>query len=88
MEHRFSIRVSALLQDESELATVSLDHGLVLWDLSTAGEKRRLLGPKAHLALSVSPLSGLLLTGSVDRHVRLWDPRSKEGSQVRGHLER
>lgn len=42
-----------------------------------------LQGPKGHLCVAVSPLSGLLLTGSVDRHVRLWDGRSREGSSVK-----
>ena len=33
--------------------------------------------------ISFSPLNGLIAAGSCDRHVRIYDPRSQEGSIVK-----
>lgn len=38
------------------------------------------MGQKAFLSLSWSPLSNTILASSADRHIRLYDPRSTEGS--------
>lgn len=39
-----------------------------------------MVGQKAFLSSSWSPLSNTLLASSADRHIRLYDPRSSEGS--------
>uniref|UniRef100_A0A914WDY1 Ribosome biogenesis protein WDR12 homolog n=1 Tax=Plectus sambesii TaxID=2011161 RepID=A0A914WDY1_9BILA len=66
-----------------EVITASWDHSIIVWDLELAGQQSSLVGTKSFTSVSVSPISGNLLTGSVDQHVRLWDPRSKEGSMVK-----
>lgn len=44
------------------------------------GIKNEIVGQKAYLSSSWSPLSKTLLASSADRHIRLYDPRSTEGS--------
>lgn len=63
--------------DTAEVITCSWDHTIVLWDLELAGQKQTLAGSKALTSVAYSPLNNSLITGSCDRHVRLWDPRSK-----------
>lgn len=63
--------------DVAEVITSSWDHSLILWDLELAGQKATLAGNKAFTCLSYSPLNSSIITGSCDRHVRLWDPRCK-----------
>lgn len=43
------------------------------------GIKNEIVGQKAFLSASWSPLSNTLITSSADRHIRLYDPRSSEG---------
>lgn len=42
--------------------------------------KNEIIGQKAYLGASWSPLSQSLITCSADRHIRLYDPRSTEGT--------
>lgn len=44
------------------------------------GIKNEIVGQKAYLGASHSPLSKTVITCSADRHIRLYDPRSTEGS--------
>lgn len=48
--------------------------------LQLCGLKQEIIGQKAFLSASYSSLSKYLITSSADRHVRLYDPRSSEGS--------
>lgn len=42
--------------------------------------KHEIIGQKAFLSVSWSPLSQMLIASSADRHIRLYDPRSSEGT--------
>lgn len=44
------------------------------------GLQNEIVGQKAFLSTSWSPLSNTLITSSADRHIRLYDPRSAEGA--------
>ncbi|OQV13082.1 Ribosome biogenesis protein WDR12-like protein [Hypsibius exemplaris] len=67
----------------SEIITASWDHSIKIWDVELGGMSRQLDGTKAFLSISYSPLSKLLISGATDRIVRLYDPRSNEGSIVK-----
>ncbi|MFH4977946.1 hypothetical protein AB6A40_004655 [Gnathostoma spinigerum] len=82
--HRDAIIGAAWLPDsEKEVCTASWDHTLRIWDLELAGEKNSLSSTKSFTSLSICPTSCLILTGSVDPVVRLFDPRSHDGSLVK-----
>jgi len=76
--------------NSSQVATVSWDHTIILWDLELAGTSQNLVSNKPFTSISLNKSNGLVLTGSADPVVRLWDFRSHEGSIVKnsfcGHL--
>ena len=65
-----------------EVATCSMDNTIRIWDIETSEAKQTLPSSKAFLNIAYSPLNNLILSGSSDRHIRLWDPRSESGSNV------
>lgn len=66
--------------DNHVVSSASMDHTIKLWDAELCGIRHEIVGQKAYLSSSWSPLSNTLLTSSADRHIRLYDPRSTEGS--------
>uniref|UniRef100_A0A7E4V2I6 Ribosome biogenesis protein WDR12 homolog n=1 Tax=Panagrellus redivivus TaxID=6233 RepID=A0A7E4V2I6_PANRE len=77
-------------QNAKQVVTVSMDHSIIVWDLELAGFVSRLQGQRAFTSLSLNPTNALVITGSTDDKVRLWDLRSNEGALVKevyhGHL--
>ena len=66
--------------DSNDLASVSWDHTIKIWDMELGGLKSELVGSKAFFSCSYNPGQGSLLATSADRSVRLYDPRSGEAS--------
>jgi len=68
---------------EGDLASASWDHTIKIWDMEMGGLKTELVGNKAFFSISYSNLNRTLLASSADRSVRMYDPRSQEGSLVK-----
>ncbi|KAL1512498.1 hypothetical protein ABEB36_002081 [Hypothenemus hampei] len=77
--HKESISVTKWVDDHT-VCTASMDHTIKFWDCELFGIKNEIVDQKAFLSASWSPLSKTLLASSADRHIRLYDPRSTEGT--------
>ncbi|KAF2893661.1 hypothetical protein ILUMI_12516 [Ignelater luminosus] len=77
--HKESI-VAIQWSESDTICTASMDHTLKLWDAELCGLRNEVVAEKAFLGASWSPLSRTIITCSADRHIRLYDPRSTEGS--------
>lgn len=66
-----------------ELATCSMDNTIRIWDIELSEAKQTLVGSKAFLSISYSPTNNSIISGSCDRHIRLWDPRCSDGNMVK-----
>ncbi|XP_054166134.1 ribosome biogenesis protein WDR12 homolog [Oppia nitens] len=66
----------------ANISTCSMDNTIRIWDIEVAENKQTLTSNKAFLAISYSSFNTCLITGSCDRHIRLWDPRTSSGSLV------
>ncbi|XP_059472358.1 ribosome biogenesis protein WDR12 homolog isoform X2 [Neocloeon triangulifer] len=69
--------------EEGEMISASWDHTIKTWDAELGGIKVEIVGNKSFFDLSWSPLTRTAITASADRHVRLYDPRSTEGTLVK-----
>ncbi|XP_017772479.1 PREDICTED: ribosome biogenesis protein WDR12 homolog [Nicrophorus vespilloides] len=70
----------SMWSDDKTICTSSMDHTIKFWDAEMSSIKSEIVGQKAFLSLSWSPLNNMVLASSADRHIRLYDPRSIEGS--------
>lgn len=77
--------------NEQSLLTSSWDHTLKIWDLAMEGVKSEISGNKSFFDISYSQLNGLIITASADKNLRLYDPRSNQGTVVKntflGHTQ-
>jgi WD40 repeat protein len=78
--------------DGRQLATVTRDDRVYLWDLRTNSPSHVLKVPtddwRAHPRAAFRPTGGLLATGGADGVVRLWDPVSGvQRAALRGHQD-
>uniref|UniRef100_A0A914YH22 Ribosome biogenesis protein WDR12 homolog n=1 Tax=Panagrolaimus superbus TaxID=310955 RepID=A0A914YH22_9BILA len=69
--------------NSKQVVTASMDHNIIAWDLELAGFVTRLNGARAFTSLSLNPTNGLIVTGSADNKIRLWDLTSQEGAMVK-----
>ncbi|XP_068143594.1 ribosome biogenesis protein WDR12 homolog [Drosophila tropicalis] len=80
--HRESISAVQWI-DTSTLLTTSWDHTMKIWDLSLEGIKTEISTNKSIFDASYSNLNRLIVTASADKNLRLYDPRTNQGSIVR-----
>ncbi|XP_033335271.2 ribosome biogenesis protein WDR12 homolog [Megalopta genalis] len=69
--------------DKMEIITCAWDHTIKVWDSELGGIKHELAGNKSFFDIDYSPLNRSVITASADRHIRLYDPRSTEGTLVK-----
>lgn len=74
--HKENISAVQFIND-SDLLTASWDHTIKLWDGEIGGIKTEIVGNKSFFNQDYSSLNGSIITCSSDRHIRLYDLRSK-----------
>ncbi|XP_068743459.1 ribosome biogenesis protein WDR12 homolog [Montipora capricornis] len=75
-----------LWMSDNVVCSAGWDHSIRIWDLSAGINKQTLNGSKVFCSISYSSMSELLVSGSTDRHVRLWDPRTTDGTVIKTTL--
>ncbi|VDO12224.1 unnamed protein product [Rodentolepis nana] len=96
--HKDYVVVLAYAQHKEEVASAGLDHSIFLWDVNTL----RNLTPKNNTvttssfsdekdsiySLAMDPAGSILVAGSPDKLIRMWDPRTCQPiGQLRGHTD-
>ncbi len=70
--------------DNNNVCTASWDHSIKLWDVFVGHETQTLKSVnKIFLSIDYSPLNKLIAAGLSDQYIRIYDPRSREGSLVK-----
>uniref|UniRef100_A0A336M4V3 Ribosome biogenesis protein WDR12 homolog n=1 Tax=Culicoides sonorensis TaxID=179676 RepID=A0A336M4V3_CULSO len=69
--------------DNHTLLTASWDHTMKLWDLQLGGVKHELTGNKSFFDADYSQLNHLIITCSPDKNLKLYDPKSTQGSIIK-----
>lgn len=92
------IRLTSCSREQQWFASGSFDRTIKLWDLASASNKAEPLltlhppdaaGPKASIyALATDPYGSVIASGSPERVIRMWDPRSgKRIAKLVGHTD-
>lgn len=70
--------------DDKHVCTASWDYTIRIWDMYKAQETCTLTNNnKIFLSIDYSKINNLIIAGLNDRHIRLYDPRSQEGTLVK-----
>ncbi|KAG5647852.1 hypothetical protein DXG03_007776 [Asterophora parasitica] len=95
--HSDYVRCLTQSREQNWVASGSFDRTIKLWDLSRAGQHDPLVtmnppdanAPKSSIyALAADPLGATIASGSPERVVRLWDPRTgKRTGKLVGHTD-
>ncbi|KAI0706677.1 hypothetical protein C8Q76DRAFT_629871 [Earliella scabrosa] len=96
--HTDYARCLAYCREQQWFASGSFDRTIKLWDLTSASSKTEPLltlhppeaaGPKASIyALTTDPYGSVIASGSPERVIRMWDPRSgKRIAKLVGHTD-
>ncbi|RDX39492.1 WD40 repeat-like protein, partial [Lentinus brumalis] len=96
--HTDYVRCLAYCREQQWFASGSFDRTIKLWDLASASSKAEPLltlhppeaaGPKASIyALATDPYGSVIASGSPERVIRMWDPRSgKRIAKLVGHTD-
>jgi len=71
--------------EDNELISAGWDHCIRLWDVDTSTNKHTLTGNKAILSIAYSIDKSLVVSGTADKFVRMWDIRAS-GAVVKNML--
>jgi WD40 repeat protein len=76
--HTFGVNDCDWFAGDAQLVSCSDDKTVKLWDVETGKCIQTFLGHKGYVfTVRQHPFTGLILSGSFDTHVRLWDPRQQ-----------
>ena len=81
--HKEGISGVAWMDSNTEVCSASWDHTLKIWDTELGGMKQELVGNKSFFDVAYSNQSRLLITAAAERTLRLYDPRSADGTLVK-----
>lgn len=81
--HKEGISGVTWFDSKTEICSASWDHTIKIWDTELGGMKQELVGNKSFFDVSYSNQSKLLITAAAERTLRLYDPRSKDGTLVK-----
>lgn len=81
--HKEGISGVTWMDSKNEVCSASWDHTLKIWDTELGGMKQELVGNKSFFDVAYSKQSKLLITASAERTLRLYDPRSTDGTLVK-----
>jgi len=69
-----------------ELVSVGWDHCIRMWDVNTGINSQTIQANKVILSTDFSNVNNLIVTGSVDKFMRFYDPRMEEGTVMKSTL--